>query len=85
MKQVDIRIRPTSVTGQTGSTIRNIYSARISVPTLVIPSMPEDVEAGMPAWKWRTPLKSTSAFWQGTKTELLLATPIAQIVLLILD
>lgn len=54
-----------SVTGNTGSTIRNIYSARLSVPSLIVPSTPEEVAAGKPAWKWRTPLKSTSPYWQG--------------------
>jgi len=58
------------VTGQTGSTIRNIYSARISVPSLVTPATPEEVAAGVPAWKWRTPLKSTSPFWEGWFTGL---------------
>lgn len=55
-----------SVTGHSGSTIHNIYSARISVPNLVVPSTPEEVAAGMPAWKWRTPLKSTADYWEGT-------------------
>ncbi|QRW11676.1 alpha/beta hydrolase family protein [Ceratobasidium sp. AG-Ba] len=41
------------------NTIRNPTSARISVPSLVVPAKPGE----SPAWKWRTPLKDTSPYW----------------------
>ncbi|KAF9512543.1 hypothetical protein BS47DRAFT_1394141 [Hydnum rufescens UP504] len=51
-------------TGHTGSTIRNVFSARLSVPSLIVPSTPDEISAGIPQWKWRTPLKSTAPYWE---------------------
>lgn len=45
------------------NTIRNLASARVSVPSLVVPAQPGDTPAGH-AWKWRTPLRSTSPYWR---------------------
>lgn len=45
------------------NTIRNVASARVSVPSLVVPAQPADTPAGH-AWKWRTPLRSTSPYWR---------------------
>jgi protein phosphatase methylesterase 1 len=42
-----------------GHSIRNLQSARISVPSLLIKSGDDPSLA----WKWRAPLKSTSPFW----------------------
>ncbi|KAF8712353.1 Protein phosphatase methylesterase, partial [Rhizoctonia solani] len=47
----------------TTNTIRNVASARVSVPSLVVPAQPSDTPAGH-AWKWRTPLRSTSPYWR---------------------
>ncbi|KAB5592293.1 Protein phosphatase methylesterase 1 [Ceratobasidium theobromae] len=44
------------------NTIRNVASARVSVPSLVVPAQPGETSAGYP-WKWRTPLGSTSPYW----------------------
>jgi hypothetical protein len=49
----------------TNNTIRNASSARVSVPSLVVPAQPSDTPAGYP-WKWRTPLRSTSPYWKST-------------------
>ncbi|KAH7335824.1 Alpha/Beta hydrolase protein [Rhizoctonia solani] len=45
------------------NTIRNLASARVSVPSLVVPAQPSDTPAGH-AWKWRTPLRNTSPYWR---------------------
>ncbi|CAE6465221.1 unnamed protein product [Rhizoctonia solani] len=45
------------------NTIRNLASARVSVPSLVVPAQPSDTPAGHP-WKWRTPLRNTSPYWR---------------------
>ncbi|CAE6500432.1 unnamed protein product [Rhizoctonia solani] len=47
----------------TTNTIMNLASARVSVPSLVIPAQPSDTSAGH-AWKWRTPLRNTSPYWR---------------------
>jgi hypothetical protein len=44
--------------------IRNITSARVSVPSLVIPT-PEPRARGMRAFVWRTPLRTTGPYWEG--------------------
>jgi hypothetical protein len=44
--------------------IRNITSARVSVPSLVIPT-PEPRVRGMRAFVWRTPLRTTGPYWEG--------------------
>ncbi|KAG9124156.1 Protein with carboxyl methyl esterase activity [Ceratobasidium sp. 392] len=41
------------------NTIRNSTSARVSVPSLVVPAE----EGETPAFKWRTPLRNTSPYW----------------------
>ncbi|GJJ13707.1 hypothetical protein Clacol_007963 [Clathrus columnatus] len=40
----------------TTNTIRNLESARISVPPIISPSMTK-------GWKWRTPLRLTAPYW----------------------
>jgi len=44
----------------TGHTIRNLTSARISVPSLFVPSPPNYT----PRFLWRTPLRSTAPYWE---------------------
>ncbi|TDL25836.1 protein phosphatase methylesterase [Rickenella mellea] len=43
-------------------TIRNPISARISVPSLIVPAESKDELA--PAYKWRIPLRSTAPYWE---------------------
>ncbi|CAE6379062.1 unnamed protein product [Rhizoctonia solani] len=45
------------------NTIKNLASARVSVPSLVVPAQPNDTPVGH-AWKWRTPLRNTSPYWR---------------------
>ncbi|CCO32863.1 protein phosphatase methylesterase 1 [Rhizoctonia solani AG-1 IB] len=42
---------------------QNVASARVSVPSLVVPAQPGDTPAGH-TWKWRTPLRNTSPYWR---------------------
>ena len=44
--------------------IRNITSARVSVPSLVIPT-PEPRARGTRAFVWRTSLRTTGPYWEG--------------------
>ncbi len=44
--------------------IRNITSARVSVPSLVVPT-PEPRARGARAFAWRTPLLTTGPYWEG--------------------
>jgi len=44
--------------------IRNITSARVSVPSLVDPT-PEPRARGKRAFVWRTPLRTTGPYWEG--------------------
>lgn len=44
----------------TSHTIRNAFSARISIPAIFVKS--EDGESDHP-WVWRTPLRSTAPYW----------------------
>ncbi|KAH9978903.1 protein phosphatase methylesterase [Lactifluus volemus] len=53
----------------TARQIRNITSARVSVPSLVIP-IPEPRARGMRAFTWRTPLRTTGPYWEGWFTGL---------------
>ena len=48
----------------TANQIRNINSARVSVPSLVIPT-PEPRARGVRAFVWRTPLRTTGPYWEG--------------------
>ncbi|KAI9446926.1 protein phosphatase methylesterase [Russula earlei] len=48
----------------TAHQIRNILSARVSVPSLVIPT-PEPRVRGARAFTWRTPLHTTGPYWEG--------------------
>jgi len=48
----------------TAHQIRNITSARVSVPSLVIPT-PEPRGRGARAFTWRTPLRTTGPYWEG--------------------
>jgi len=47
----------------TTKTIRNPTSARVSVPAIVKPS--ESTLSHVPAYVWRTTLRSTAPYWQG--------------------
>ncbi|KAH9933552.1 protein phosphatase methylesterase [Epithele typhae] len=44
------------------NTIRNPYSARVSVPSIVVPA-PEGSPAYLPAYLWRISLRSTAPYW----------------------
>ncbi|KDN38360.1 hypothetical protein RSAG8_09564, partial [Rhizoctonia solani AG-8 WAC10335] len=57
------RVRIAGSSNLTTNTIMNLASARVSVPSLVIPAQPSDTSAGH-AWKWRTPLRNTSPYWR---------------------
>ncbi|KAF9650188.1 protein phosphatase methylesterase [Thelephora ganbajun] len=46
--------------------IRNVTSARISIPTILVPS----VSGNPPPWKWRTPLEDTAPYWTNWFTSL---------------
>ncbi|KAI0302601.1 protein phosphatase methylesterase [Russula brevipes] len=48
----------------TAHQIRNIASARVSVPSLVVPT-PEPRSRGTRAFTWRTPLRTTGPYWEG--------------------
>ncbi|KAI0000491.1 protein phosphatase methylesterase [Russula vinacea] len=48
----------------TAHQIRNITSARVSVPSLVVPT-PEPRARGLRAFVWRTPLRTTGPYWEG--------------------
>jgi hypothetical protein len=55
----------------TAHQIRNITSAQVSVPSLVIPA-PEPRARGVRAVIWRTPLRTTGPYWEGVLLSLLL-------------
>ena len=55
--------------------IRNITSARVSVPSLVIPTR-EPRPRGMRAFVWRTPLRTTGPYWEGVLFSLRLSSNI---------
>jgi len=42
--------------------LRNPDSARVSVPGIIKPA-PPDAQPGTPAYIWRTPLRTTAAYW----------------------
>lgn len=47
-------------------TVRNLVSARTSVPALLVRDEEEDGEdGGRRPWKWRTDLAATQKFWEG--------------------
>jgi hypothetical protein len=48
----------------TARQIRNITSARVSVPSLVVPTS-EPRPRGARAFTWRTPLRTTGPYWEG--------------------
>jgi hypothetical protein len=48
----------------TAHQIRNITSARVSVPSLVFPTR-EPRPRGARAFTWRTPLRTTGSYWEG--------------------
>ncbi len=52
--------------------IRNITSARVSVPSLVIPT-PEPRARGIRPFIWRTPLRTTGLYWEGVLLSLCLS------------
>jgi hypothetical protein len=43
--------------------IRNLTSARISIPAILVPS----TSGNPPPWRWRTPLESTAPYWTSTE------------------
>lgn len=45
------------------NTINNPTSARVSVPAIIVPA-PEGSPASVPAYVWRTPLRSTAPYWK---------------------
>lgn len=45
--------------------IRNVMSARISIPAILVPSISENP----PPWRWRTPLEETAPYWTSTKRD----------------
>ncbi|KAI0050524.1 protein phosphatase methylesterase [Auriscalpium vulgare] len=49
----------------TANQIRNPTSARISVPSLVVPAPPNSSALRSKALVWRTPLHSTGPYWEG--------------------
>ncbi|KDQ59111.1 hypothetical protein JAAARDRAFT_128089 [Jaapia argillacea MUCL 33604] len=60
------------------NTIRNITSARVSVPSILVPSPP-------PTFAWRTPLRSTGEYWESWFTSLsikFLSAPTARLLVL---
>ena len=52
-----VAAEPRSITSHT---IRNIFSARISIPAIFVKSEEGDSEH---SWVWRTPLRSTAPYW----------------------
>ena len=48
----------------TASQIRNIISAQVSVPSLILPTS-EPRARGTRAFVWRTPLRTTGPYWEG--------------------
>jgi len=46
--------------------IRNVASARISIPAILVPS----VSGNPPPWRWRTPLEDTAPYWTNWFTSL---------------
>jgi len=48
----------------TAHQIRNITSARVSVPSLMVPT-PDPRPRGARAFTWRTPLHTTGSYWEG--------------------
>jgi len=48
----------------TAHQIRNITSARVSVPSLMVPT-PDHRPRGARAFTWRTPLHTTGSYWEG--------------------
>jgi len=63
----DVLNAPCSITAHQ---IRNITSARVSVPSLVIPT-PDPRGRGARAFTWRTPLRTTGPYWEGVPLLLL--------------
>ncbi|KZT53856.1 protein phosphatase methylesterase [Calocera cornea HHB12733] len=51
------------------NTIRNLQSARISVPALFVKNEDADARAEV-QWVWRAPLEKTEPFWEGWFTSL---------------
>ena len=56
----------------TAQQIRNITSARVSVPSLVVPT-PDPRPRGARAFTWRTPLRTTGPYWEGVLLSVRLA------------
>jgi len=46
--------------------IRNVASARVSIPAILVPS----VSGNPPPWRWRTPLEDTAPYWTNWFTSL---------------
>jgi len=54
------------ITSVTTNAIRNPISARVSVPSIIVPSTSPSSAA--PAYEWRTTLRSTAPYWASTCT-----------------
>ncbi|KZO92546.1 protein phosphatase methylesterase [Calocera viscosa TUFC12733] len=68
----------------TNNTLRNLQSARISVPALFVRN-PTAAEGAGVQWVWRAPLEKTEPFWEGWFTSLssrFLSAPSARLLLL---
>jgi hypothetical protein len=61
IQHINVLNAPRSITAHQ---IRNITSARVSVPSLVVPA-PEPRARGVRAFVWRTPLRTTGPYWEG--------------------
>ena len=48
----------------TANQIRNVTSARISVPSIIVPAPSNPKVLRSHPFTWRTPLRSTAAYWQ---------------------
>jgi protein phosphatase methylesterase 1 len=67
----------------TTNAIRNINSARVSVPSIIAPSTSNSPD--VPQYQWRTPLRSTAPYWSNWFTGLsskFLATRTARLLVL---
>lgn len=67
----------------TTNAIRNVNSARVSIPSIITPSISNS--PAVPEYQWRTPLRSTAPYWSNWFTGLsskFLATRTARLLVL---
>ncbi|KAJ7273806.1 Alpha/Beta hydrolase protein [Mycena rebaudengoi] len=62
-------------------TIRSATPARISVPAIVVPA-PPGAPSSAPAYRWRTPLRSTAPYWASWLSAAFLAARTARLLFL---